>query len=867
MGWHLRVYLRRMRLIDAAGRWSLTLGTLTALASSCSSGSSKNSEPNPYRGGAGGTGGSGGAGATGGKSATGGTVGDAGDPGSGATAGDPGAGGTGGSTGGSGGSAGLPTGAGIGDDCSSAVRCRVGLECVDSACTPSGDGELGEPCVVQPECGDGLVCIGGTCNPEGEGRNDDACTSDGDCAAGLKCLLSGLSGHCTQQGTGDLGDTCAVSAECYGGLACIGDTCAPQPTTGPLWPGVECEEPTSNVRAYFEVPGANAAQEGDFFRLPFPNDARRGATGLDLSGFPTPGPGLLGVDPVALYVDALEQNDSGWGTYSTVMFRFSGVLDIATLRMENVAGWVDITPDVPEYGSSVGLGWYYNSGRTPYVCDNWIAARRPTGWPLLPNHTYAVWITTGVKAEGGATIARAANLVSVLANAAPSDPALVPVHAAYAPFRAYLADNAISPASILTATVFTVGPTQDAMTSIADAVEDAPAPTASDWTLCDDGVDSPCPDATGERGCVAAAADYDEYHALVTLPIFQNGTAPYLTPDDGGEIGDVDNPSSAEVCLSLTVPKGNPPASGFPLVVYAHGTGGSFRDHVSPSVAGALSTATPAFAVLGIDQVTHGPRRGASMQSPNELFFNFLNPKAARGNPLQGAADQLSLMKFAATIDGSGDMPTTIDPDRLYFFGHSQGSTEGSLMLPFADGYKAAVLSGNGGSLMNALLSKSEPVNLRSVLPIALSDPTVAGGLGEVHPVLSLLQQWIDPADPMNFARNVVRVPLAGHPAKHVFQTYGLDDHYSPPITLDVYSIAAQLTQVEPILTEIGLLEAMPPLSANESMGMITAGVRQYDPPSNSDGHFVVFDVPQANEDVVRFLSMAASGEVPEIGE
>jgi hypothetical protein len=315
------------------------------------------------------------------------------------------------------------------------------------------------------------------------------------------------------------------------------------------------------------------------------------------------------------------------------------------------------------------------------------------------------------------------------------------------------------------------------------------------------------------------------------------------------------------------VPKGDPPASGFPLVVYAHGTGGDFRNHVSASVAGALSTASVPFAVLGIDQVTHGPRRGSSTTSPNELFFNFMNPKAARGNPLQGAADQLSLMRFAATIDGASDMPTIIDPDRLFFFGHSQGSTEGSLMLPYADGYKAAVLSGNGGSLLNALLTKSKPVNLRAVLPLALSDPTVAGGLGEVHPVLSLLQQWIDPADPMNFARSVVRAPIAGHPPKHVFQTYGTDDTYSPPVTLDVYSIAAQLTQVRPLISEIGLLEADAPLSGNEGMGMITAGVRQYDPPTGSDGHFVVFDVPQANEDMVRFFSMAAAGDIPQIGE
>jgi len=43
--------------------------------------------------------------------------------------------------------------------------------------------------------------------------------------------------------------------------------------------------------------------------------------------------------------------------------------------------------------------------------------------------------------------------------------------------------------------------------------------------------------------------------------------------------------------------------------------------------------------VLGIDQVAHGPRRGSSTASPDDLFFNFTNPAAARGNALQGAAD------------------------------------------------------------------------------------------------------------------------------------------------------------------------------------------------------------------------------------
>ena len=117
------------------------------------------------------------------------------------------------------------------------------------------------------------------------------------------------------------------------------------------------------------------------------------------------------------------------------------------------------------------------------------------------------------------------------------------------------------------------------------------------------------------------------------------------------------------------------------------------------------------------------------MESPDNLFFNFQNPAAARGNPIQGAADQLSLARFAAALDfgaaESGGADIQIDPDNIFFFGHSQGSTEGSLALPYSDIYKAAVLSGNGASLMDALLTKTSPVDIKSVLPLALSDPGV----------------------------------------------------------------------------------------------------------------------------------------------
>jgi predicted esterase len=810
---------------------------------------------------------------------------------------------------GEGGAPGIPAGRGVGESCSRAEPCRNGLSCdADDVCAPAGDTPEGEACVIGAECEDGQ-CIDRICNAAGPGPAGAACESDAQCAAGLRCSIVGLGLVCAPEGSGDFGAECATSSDCFGGLVCLGGACASAPggggpVFGEAWSGVECEEPVeTGVKAYFEVPGAAGADEGDFFRLPFPTDVRRSGNKLDLSGFPTPGDKLLGVDPVQLYVDAISDNDSGWGTYPTVIFRFSGPFLFGTFARDAVQ-FIDVTE--PAEGRNVGWQRFYTDGRSNYVCDNFVAVQPPTGSPLEPGHTYAVYIVGeagGVTllergeqhddpaddctidgAEGTAVcdvpVGRSENMAAVLADAAPTDPALKAAHGAFAPLRAYLAAKNLPSDNVLTASVFTVGDVRAPMTDLAEAVAAGDVPVASDWIKCGGAAVSPCVQAEGDRACADDVAGYDEYHALLALPVYQQGTAPYLTPEDGGGI-DTNKPHTEEICMSITVPEGTPPAAGWPTVVFAHGTGGSFRSHVRPEVAGVLAEATPKFAVIGIDQVEHGPRRGDSTQSPNNLFFNFLNPAATRGNPLQGAADQLSVARFAKAlnVDGAttGGSAIKVDPTKLYFFGHSQGATEGSVMLPFGDDYQAAVLSGNGASLRDALRTKTKPENVAAALPIVLQDPTMldpglGAGVTANHPVLSLLQQWIDPADPLNFA-GVIGAPLQGHTGKHVFQTFGVDDSYSPPLTMATFALAAGLKQVEahesaePLFDTFDDQLVPAPVGYRAPGSGMTLGMRQYGAPQGSDGHFVVFDTQAANDDMVLFLTGATGVTPPVIGQ
>lgn len=837
-------------------------------------------------------------------------AGGAGAPGAGGTStgtggGNGGSGGSGGTTlTGTGGTTAPPVGVGVGEDCSEDM-CRAGLACDDDVCELAGTTEQGEPCLASGECAEELVCVGQLCTPAGSGEVGSPCDSDLDCETGLRCGLVGLNPQCQPEGTVDFGDSCDLSSECLGGLACVRGSCAPPPAGlppfgFPSWQGVECEPPDEDdVRAYFEVPGAEDALEGDFFRLPFPNDVRLTGGSPDLSGFPTPGDDLLGVDPVQLYVDRIESEHTGWGTEPKVLFRFSGQIDHSSFvsdeaKLEGRIRIVDVTPGIAEADRDDNGGWmiYYTTDRSNYVCNNWFGVSRGLGAPLRPGHTYAFILTTGGRDSEGRSIERAENLEALLADEAPGDPVLAEAYPAYEPLRDYLAaDNGndegrldLDVDDVLNATVITVADHLETMRELASAVGAADAPQARDWVRCDDEAESPCPDAEGDRACGTGSASYDEYHALVELPIFQEGTAPYLT--EGGTI-DTTGPVRTEgVCMSLTVPKGVPPNNGWPLVVFAHGTGGNFRSHVNDQVAGALSEATDdhpiPFAVLGIDQVEHGPRRGDSGESPENLFFNFLNPDAARGNPLQGAADQLSLFELAQGLTIPGDVtggdPVAINSSRVVFYGHSQGSTHGSLMLPYSE-FPGAVLSGNGAGLRYSLLSKTREANVSRAVPIALWDAAPDGTLkmGQWHPALGILQQWIDAADPYNFAEIATVRPESGQTPHHIFQTYGMDDSFSPPQTLFAYALAARLENA-PLPAGVdpdddnqhsGLSPEANPLNGNRTIqgAKYTLAMRQYEPTNDSDGHFVAFDVGIANRDVVDFLFALSQREIPTVGE
>jgi hypothetical protein len=786
---------------------------------------------------------------------------------------------------------------GVGAPCDGPSDCRAGLACVGGSCEPSGTVLEGGQCELTGSCAEGLYCGGRRiCVPAGEGHLGDVCGTTGDCQQGLVCSLSGFFLRCSEPGTADLGEACSSDISCLAGLSCLPNpllddalqcTSPPPadtddlPPAPPQWDGAHCPASDGVPRALFRVP-RGAPVDDDFFALPFPNDVRRTDGGLDLSGFPTPST-VLSVDVMGRYVAAAEEDLDGFATNVRVLFRFSEPYDFGTVGGGNLQ-LVNVDPGSPELGREHGIGWVTTSGRfSKYTCDNVLAAGPGPGAPLLPGTTYALVVHDGVIPAVGGTYGRSEDLAALLSGSAPSDATLADHWASYAPLRSWLADEGVDPGTVLNATVFTTQDPERLVPRLRQVVRSAEPPALTDLVVCDEGVASPCDDGTPQRACGAADPSFVEIHGRMALPIFQAGTPPYEEPADGGGIqtdamGTPLVARTEDVCFALTVPAGTPmPDAGWPLVVHAHGTGGSFRSAITNGIAEDLATGEPAAALLGFDLPQHGARRGDSDRPPEELFFNFANPRAARDNVMQGAADLMAVAYGAQELELlNGASPTgedlAVDPSRVLLLAHSQGATHASLMLPYEPAYLAAILSGNGGNLTQSLLTKTEPVDIKSLLPIALLDVDANGDLplGASHPGLALWQAYFEAVDPVNYARRLSRAPIEGDPGRHVFMTYGLGDRFSTEPTMRAYAVAGQLMLVEPVLEPLsGVLTREPPLAGNRSVGgsSWTIGLRQYEPPEGVDGHFVSTETPQARADVLRFLQHAADGLTPPIGE
>jgi hypothetical protein len=297
---------------------------------------------------------------------------------------------------------------------------------------------------------------------------------------------------------------------------------------------------------------------------------------------------------------------------------------------------------------------------------------------------------------------------------------------------------------------------------------------------------------------------------------------------------------------------------------------------------------------MGVDQIFHGTRPGAPIGGESNtvelLFFNFENPIAARTNGRQSAIDEVQRARLFterhATIPASISVTRheiRFDASRLTFFGHSQGGLNGPLYLAADDSARGGVLSGSGALITVGLLEKTKPTPSVSALV-----KTIFLGLrgeeeaeaDEFHPIISLAQTIVDVVDPIHYGRHIVTAPREGFAPKSVYMTEGINpdgtgDSFAPPHGIEAHALAIGLPLQVPFqraITEMqwgGIGEVVIPesgLSGNLASGAASGVIGQWAVPPDEDGHFVIFDVPEAKAQAAQFLRNLADnarGRVP----
>jgi hypothetical protein len=271
-------------------------------------------------------------------------------------------------------------------------------------------------------------------------------------------------------------------------------------------------------------------------------------------------------------------------------------------------------------------------------------------------------------------------------------------------------------------------------------------------------------------------------------------------------------------------------------------------------------------AVFGFDAVEHGARKNGSTKKPDDLVFNPLNPRAARDNFLQGAVDILQALRLASVTIDAATSPTgaaiSFDATAVAFFGHSQGSTSGSLALAVSDAAPAAVLSGAGAFLTHSLLDKTMPQNIGAGLTFLLGEP-----LDAQHPVLTIFQSYFDRSDPLGYNPLLVFAPRAPRMPKHVYMSWGTNDTYTPRSTLEANAQSLGIPLVGPVLEDFGFTPIARPVTTNVAgPGGLrrTAAVFQY-ASDMYDGHFVAQRNTAAAADWSAFLTTYLAVGTPSI--
>lgn len=615
-----------------------------------------------------------------------------------------------------------------------------------------------------------------------------------------------------------------------------------------------------------------------FYAAPWPSDARRGPDGRpDLSGFDA-----NGVDFVEKTLAILERDADGFSVSAMVSFAMSGAVDVD--RLPDAAGsldasatvqLIDVDPGSPDYLARMPVVTVFQPDPGPFGAPNLLTVLPYQGIPLRSHTTYAAVVMRSLADPEGEPLGVPPELATLARGEAPAGMSDEVAGRHRDALVDLAAEDGLDLADVAAITVFTTGDPRAGLTAFrADLLS------------------RPRPELEGPFELLEIYDDFCVFEASVMMPTYQSGTRPFLDAGGGWRVDDDGAPilqGTEQSRIFATIPRSAMPENGYPIVVYVRAGGGGDRPLVDrgvrPSVGGetepgsgpAIHLARAGWAGIQADG-PNGGLRNVTNGDENALLYPVTNPEALRDNLRESALETslLANMLDGMTIDaGACDGASSsahFDAGQIVLMGHSNGAWIGPMAVAVEPLFRAAILSGAGGSWIENLVYKKSPLDVPTIAELLLrySDRHVH----RHDPAVNLLQWAGEPADPALYGAALIDQPPSDAPARHVLMFQGIVDTYILPTIAHASSLAigldlagdalegtvpelSQFPTLEGVLPLVGRERVTLPVEANrESAGgdRVTAVVVQYLQDGVEDGHEVMYQLEAPKHQLRCFL-------------
>ncbi len=263
------------------------------------------------------------------------------------------------------------------------------------------------------------------------------------------------------------------------------------------------------------------------------------------------------------------------------------------------------------------------------------------------------------------------------------------------------------------------------------------------------------------------------------------------------------------VPLLVTIPNGNKPITGWPVVIFQHGITANrtsllgVADTLALIGYAAVAIDLPLHGLTGdepdetaafhneslertfnldlVNNITSAPGPDGVIDRSGSHFINLSSLLTSRDNMRQAVADLLSLRRSLAALDYDNDGVGDIDTSQTAFVGHSLGAMVGIPFLRVDGSVTTAVLGMPGGGTAKLLDGSA---TFGPIIAAGLAANGLIKGSREYEAFMAATQMVLDSADPLNHAL------LAGY-GIHMIEVVG--GNSSPPdqvIPNDVLNVA-----------------------------------------------------------------------------